>query len=74
MSKAQFEHSVKSRGGTWSKAAAADVFFQDDPVLGDLDVALTTDQHQSAVGAEVAVPGDQLLVAPSRSAGSDVLV
>ena len=42
--------------------AQLDVFFEDAPVFSDFDVAFATDQHQGAVGAEIAVPLDDLFV------------
>ena len=46
--------------------AIAEVLFQHPPELRDVDGALAADQHQLAIGAEVAVPLVDLLVGPRR--------
>src|SRR5262245_39229087 len=46
--------------------AVLNAFFQHAPVFIHLDVTFTAEHHQISVVAEVAVPFDDLLVAPCR--------
>src|SRR5262245_30005118 len=50
------------------------VFLEDAPEFSDVHVALAANQHERAVGPEVAVPFDDPLVTPGRVVFGQVLV